>query len=216
MRLLNTFICLLVVLFTSVCLAQVLPEGINTVPFICEARNDLPEPVTEAEKEQALQRERYRTVLPAYLTAMPETPITEIVMPVEGVMLSQVTNTWGGPRSGGRRHEGQDIFAAKDTPIYSGTEGYVYRIGPNIRGGNTVVVVTNAGWRMYYAHLSSYAEELQEGQFVDSNTLLGYVGNTGNAVTTPPHLHLGIYTSQENSCDWTAIDPLPYLIDREQ
>ena len=203
--------CFLTIL--TVGFSQVLPDGIDKLPFVCEARANETTPTTEAEREQAEQREKYRTVLPAYLTAMPEDPITEIKVPVEGVSLSEVADTWGGPRSGGRTHEGQDIFAAKDTAIYSGTEGYVYRIGSNIRGGNTVVVVTNAGWRIYYAHLSSYAEDLKEGQFVTTETLLGYVGNTGNAQSTPPHLHIGIYVSKENNCDWAAINPYPYFSD---
>jgi len=204
---------LLYVSFVTFAVAQVLPDGIDSLPFECEVRDTLVTPVTQAEKDQAEQRERYRSVLPAYLTAMPEEPITEIKIPVANVLTSEVADTWGGPRSGGRRHEGQDIFAAKDTAIFSGTEGYVYRIGSNIRGGNTVVVVTNAGWRIYYAHLSSYAEELREGQFVTTDTLLGYVGNTGNAQTTPPHLHLGIYVSKESNCDWTAINPFDYFSD---
>jgi murein DD-endopeptidase MepM/ murein hydrolase activator NlpD len=201
--------------FGPVGLAQVLPDGIDTVPFICEVPTDLPAPATAAEQAQAEQRQRYRVVLPAYLTAMPETPISQILMPVEGIAISQVADTWGGPRSGGRSHEGQDIFAPEDSPIYSGTEGYIYRIAANIRGGNTVVVVTNAGWRIYYAHLSSYAADIQEGQFVTTETLLGYVGNTGNALSTPPHLHLGIYIGQEDACDWHATNPLPYLINRD-
>ena len=71
------------------------------------------------------------------------------------------------------------------------------------------------GYRYYYAHLSNYADDLREGQFVTTDTLLGYVGNTGNAVTTPPHLHLGIYTSEPGRCDWDAINPLPLLVERD-
>lgn len=163
---------------------------------------------------QLERRARYREFLPAYFAAVPEAPDSTIVMPVEGVRVANVTNTWGSARGGGRSHEGQDIFAPEGTPIYSATEGYVYRIGENILGGNTVVVVSGGGYRYYYAHLSAYADDLREGQFVTTNTLLGYVGNTGNAASTPPHLHLGIYTSEPGRCDWDAIDPLPLIVDR--
>ncbi|HJX90088.1 MAG TPA: M23 family metallopeptidase, partial [Pyrinomonadaceae bacterium] len=60
----------------------------------------------------------------------------------------------------------------------------------------------------YYAHLNSYAPGLAKGDPVNTKTLLGYVGTTGNAQGTPPHLHFGIYTSDG------AINPLPLLVDR--
>lgn len=195
-------------------LAQVLPDGISSIPFECPPPTNPVVPRTEAERLQQESRARYRTVLPAYLVAMPAEPIREIVMPVLGVRVSQVADTWLAPRGGGRLHEGQDIFAPAGTPIYSGTEGYIYRIAPSILGGNTVTIVTNAGWRIYYAHLMAYAEGIREGQFVTTETRIGYVGNTGNAITTPPHLHLGVYTSPPGRCDWNAIDPLPLLVDR--
>ena len=76
-------------------------------------------------------------------------------------------------------------------------------------------MVGGGGRRYYYAHLSGYAETLIEGQFVTPETLLGYVGTSGNAIATPPHLHFGIYTGEAGTCDWDAIDPLPLLTDRE-
>ena len=198
--------------------AQTLPDGADVVPFECPpSRNPRPqvEPQTEAERLQLEQRARYREVLPAYFAAVPAEPDTEILMPVEGVRLRDITDTWGAGRGGGRSHEGQDIFAAEGTPVFSSTEGYVYRIGENILGGNTVVVVGGGGYRYYYAHLLGYADDLREGQFVTPDTLLGYVGRTGNAAATPPHLHLGIYTSEPGRCDWDAINPLPLLVNRE-
>lgn len=211
MKLLSVF---LLFSFPVMLSAQVLPDSINTLPFECPPPENPVIPRNEAERLQQESRARYRSVLPAYLIAMPETPIYEIIMPVVGVQVSRVADTWGAARGGGRFHEGQDIFAPAGTPIYSGTEGYIYRIAPSILGGNTVTVVTNAGWRIYYAHLSHYADDIREGQFVTTDSRLGYVGNTGNAITTPPHLHLGIYTSPPGRCDWHAIDPLPLLTNR--
>lgn len=134
----------------------------------------------------------------------------ELLMPVEGVYLSQVSDTWGAARSEGRSHEGTDIFAPEGTAVYSATSGYVEYIGPYGVGGNTVTVVGAGGVRYYYAHLSGYAEGLDDGQTVTTETLLGYVGKTGNAETTPPHLHFGVYTGF-----WDAENPFPLLVDRE-
>lgn len=133
-------------------------------------------------------------------------PPAKIVMPVPGVTKKQIANTWQAPR-GNRRHEGQDIFAKRGTPIYSATRGYVYKIGENNLGGQTVSVIGAGGRVYYYAHLDAYAEGLKEGDYVTPQTKLGFVGTTGNAQGTPPHLHFGVYTPSG------AINPLPLLRD---
>ena len=147
----------------------------------------------------------------AYARAQPLSTArdAELLIPVEGVVLSQVSDTWGAARSEGRSHEGTDIFAPEGTPVYSATPGHVEWIGPYGVGGNTITVVGAGGVRYYYAHLSGYAEGLENGQNVTTETLLGYVGSTGNAATTPPHLHFGVYTGF-----WNAENPYPLLVDR--
>ena len=134
---------------------------------------------------------------------------SQIVMPLESVPKKRVANTWKAPRGRERLHEGQDIFAPRGTPIYSATEGYVYRIGENALGGQTVSVVGAGGRIYYYAHLDSYAPGIAEGDYVTTQSVLGYVGTTGNAQGTPPHLHFGVYTTSG------AINPLPLLTDRQ-
>jgi peptidoglycan LD-endopeptidase LytH len=143
----------------------------------------------------------YRNI--AKLKELP--PDQSLLMPVEGVSVSQVADTWGAPRPNDRLHEGQDIFAAKGTPVRSATFGYVVRITDQVLGGKSVFVIGAGGRRYFYTHLDSFAEGLQEGQEVTTNTILGFVGNTGNAATTPPHLHFGVYENGE------AINPLPFL-----
>jgi murein DD-endopeptidase MepM/ murein hydrolase activator NlpD len=135
-------------------------------------------------------------------------PESKIVMPFKDVTKKQIANTWGAPRGEGRRHEGQDIFAPRGTPILSATSGYVYKIGENNLGGQTVSVISKGGRVYYYAHLDSYAPGLEVGDPVSTRTVLGFVGTTGNAQGTPPHLHFGVYTMTG------AINPLPLLTDR--
>jgi murein DD-endopeptidase MepM/ murein hydrolase activator NlpD len=147
-----------------------------------------------------------------YMHSLP--PDEEILMPVRGVRVRQVADTFGAPRSGGRRHEGQDIFAPRGTPVYSATGGVVLRMGYGQLGGNFVYVLGPGGRRYYYAHLEAYARGLEEGQEVTPSTLLGYVGNTGNARTTPPHLHFGVYGSRWRG-DERVINPLVLLKDRD-
>ena len=135
-------------------------------------------------------------------------PDRKIAMPFADVTKRQIADTWGAPRGAGRQHEGQDIFAPKGTPVLSATTGYVYRIGENNLGGQTVSVISAGGRVYYYAHLDAYAPGLEVGEPVTTRTVLGFVGTTGNAQGTPPHLHFGIYTMSG------AINPLPLLTDR--
>lgn len=129
-------------------------------------------------------------------------------MPLPEISKKQISDTWHAPRGADRLHEGQDIFAPLGTPIYSATAGYVYNVGEDNLGGHTVSVVGAGGRIYYYAHLDSYAPTIAEGDRVTTRTILGFVGTSGNAAGTPPHLHFGIYDPSG------AINPLPLLTDR--
>jgi murein DD-endopeptidase MepM/ murein hydrolase activator NlpD len=194
--------------------AQVFPDGISDLPFTCPTSADSrPALPTDSERLENERRTRYREVFPAYLAAVPLEPDVALLMPIPSVSARAVVNTWGGLRDGGRLHEGQDIFAPRGTPVLAAAPGFVYRIGLNNRGGNVVVVVAAGGRRHYYAHLDAFGD-IREGQAVDVHTVLGYVGTSGNAAGTPPHLHFGLYEGPAGSCEWNAIDPLPLLVDR--
>ena len=137
-------------------------------------------------------------------------PDQNLEMPVQGVTKSQVADTWHVPREGDRLHEGQDIFAKRGTPVFSATDGYIFRIGENKLGGQTVSVIGAGGRIYYYAHLDSYAPNMAAGDHVTTQTVLGYVGNTGNAASGPTHLHFGVYAREG------ALNPLPLLTDRPE
>ena len=137
-----------------------------------------------------------------------QTPDSKLAMPLEDVSKRAIADTWQAPRGTSRRHEGQDIFAPRGTPILSATRGIIFKIGENTLGGQTVSVIGSGGRIYYYAHLDSYARGIQVGDPVTTRTVLGYVGTTGNAQGTPPHLHFGVYTTTG------PINPLPLLTDR--
>jgi len=131
-----------------------------------------------------------------------------VLMPVYGVKVDGVADTWHEPRPDNRVHEGQDLFAPKGTPVFSGTRGYVVRISTSEIGGNSVYVL-GTGRRVYfYTHFDRFPDELHVGQYVGVDTVLGFVGNTGNAETTPSHLHFGVYDMN------VALNPLLFLVDR--
>ena len=121
-----------------------------------------------------------------------EPPPAILPVPVEGVDRSQLADTFGALRSEGRRHEGIDIFAPRGTPVRSATRGVVVHKRWNRLGGKTVTVFGPAGWFHYYAHLDDW-DVPSRGDWVEAGTVLGYVGDTGNAKGTPTHLHYGIY-----------------------
>jgi peptidoglycan LD-endopeptidase LytH len=131
----------------------------------------------------------------------------QLPIPVARVTLGQIMDTWGGARPEGRKHEGVDIFAPTGTPIYSATDGIVIRKGWNRLGGKTVTIWGAGDKRYYYAHLSRYAS-ITERQIVTRGTLIGFVGNSGDASSTPPHLHFGVYDK-----NWKASNPYPMLED---
>ncbi len=147
----------------------------------------------------------------AYAPKAMSAPAPEFIrVPVQGIKTKHIANTFGGPRSNGRKHEGTDIFAAIGTPVLAAAEGMVVQVGTNNLGGQVVMVWGYGDRYYYYAHLSKFAN-IQVGDMVKAGDVVGYVGLTGNAFGTPPHLHFGVYTS-----DWQAINPWPLLRDAGQ
>jgi murein DD-endopeptidase MepM/ murein hydrolase activator NlpD len=127
-------------------------------------------------------------------------------MPVVGIQPNHLYNSWGDPRDGGRRrHKGIDIFAPKGTAVVAVADGTISYLGDQPKGGNCLWLTTEDGTSFYYAHLDRWAPGLYEGLEVRSGDLLGYVGNTGNARTTPPHLHFGVNDNDE------MVNPYPIL-----
>ncbi len=118
---------------------------------------------------------------------------------------ARVQSFWGAERDGGARsHEGIDIFAPRGTPLIAAAPGRVSRVNENNLGGKVVWLrPTGRNYTLYYAHLDK--QLVQDGDMVKVGDTIGLVGNTGNAISTKPHLHFGIYSTGG------AIDPYPFV-----
>lgn len=129
-----------------------------------------------------------------------------LAFPVQGGSNRSVQSYFGAERDGGRRdHHGIDIFAPRGTAVLAAANGTVRSIAPNSLGGNVVWQSDGErGLTLYYAHLDRHA--VSEGQSVRAGDTVGFVGNTGNARTTAPHLHFGIYRRGLG-----PVDPWPYV-----
>ena len=132
---------------------------------------------------------------------IPSGEIAAALCPVAGPV--SFTNTWGAPRSGGRTHQGVDIFAAEGTPVVAVAPGTVEHYHNNL-GGLSYRLTADDGTYYYGTHLSAY-ENVGAGH-VQAGTIIGYVGRTGNAAGTPPHLHWEIHPGGRGT---PAIDPTP-------
>lgn len=119
--------------------------------------------------------------------------------------LADISDSWGDFRPGWRMHEGTDILAPRGSLVVSPTNAVVTNVGYDRLGGN-YVLTGNAGKEQYYfAHLDRIAPGITPGKMLAPGDLIGFVGMTGNAEYTVPHLHFGIYHKSR------ALNPYPHL-----
>jgi murein DD-endopeptidase MepM/ murein hydrolase activator NlpD len=130
------------------------------------------------------------------------------------------SNDWGDARSGGRRHQGTDVFAEKHSPVVAVADGFVTAIGDSDRSGFYVRIAHRDGWESWYMHLNNdtpgtddgaggpefaYAPGLEVGMYVAAGTVIGYVGDSGNAEGSSAHTHFELHHNGR------AVNPHPYL-----
>lgn len=133
------------------------------------------------------------------------------VFPVHGP--ASFTNTFGAPRAVVDWHHGEDIFAPMGAPILAVAAGTVFSVGWNDLGGNRLWLRDRLGNEFYYAHLSAFSPLAVDGTQVQAGDVLGFVGNSGDAERTPPHLHFEIHPVGMLSLGYDGVvDPNPYLL----
>ncbi len=140
------------------------------------------------------------------INALPQTADADVTIPILfGVEVSDLTPNFGDPRSGGRTHEGLDILAPRGTPIVSPTEAVVMRTGTGSSAGTYVYTANPGGETFVYMHLDAIADGVTNGVELLRGDIIGYVGNTGNAIGGPTHLHFELRKSG------APTDPFPRL-----
>jgi murein DD-endopeptidase MepM/ murein hydrolase activator NlpD len=117
------------------------------------------------------------------------------------------SDDWGAPRQDTGFHQGNDIFATAGTPLVSVCKGTLHRVGTNVVPGNRLWVKCDKGGdEFFYGHLSAFANNAHSGLHVEAGQVVGFVGSTGDAEQTPPHLHFEVHPSGGK-----AVDPYPFL-----
>ena len=130
-----------------------------------------------------------------------------LMVPVEGIEPRDLTDTYHQGRSGGRIHMATDILAMRGTPVLAAAPGRIIKLANGGAGGITIYVADVSGrYLHYYAHLMGYAPNVKEGLAVREGEVIGFVGTTGNAPPSAPHLHFQVMRSDANYWNGTPID----------
>lgn len=135
----------------------------------------------------------------------------KLQVPVQGMPPSRLQDTFDASRGGQRKHKAIDIMAPRGTPVVAADHGFVAKISSNRAGGLAVYQADSSGrFVYYYAHLDGYAEGLREGQALRPGDLIGYVGTTGNAPESAPHLHFAVMLLTRKGHWWGGESVNPY------
>ena len=123
-------------------------------------------------------------------------------------------DSYGGVRSDvpGGWHHGDDLFAPLGRPVLAVADGTVFAVGWNQTGGWRLWLRDRFGNGFYYAHLAGYTALAKNNHHVRRGQVLGFVGNTGDAFTTLPHLHFEVHPNELLYLGYDgAVNPTTYL-----
>ena len=138
----------------------------------------------------------------------------KLMIPVVGIKLDDLQDTYNDARSENRVHNAIDIMAPGGTPVVAAGDGEIVRFFDSKLGGITIYQLSaDKKFIYYYAHLQKRADNLQEKSFVKRGTVIGYVGDTGNAGAGNFHLHFSISVPNDPARYWDGenLNPFPIL-----
>lgn len=212
--------CALVVAMVGAAVAMARGYGVRPGDVAAPAATAVPAPTSDATPVPADDDASVPTVKPSGTEVVTPEDVAlltrEIAMPLDGVNPSALHSNFDEQRGGGTRaHQALDIMAARRTPIRSAAAGRVLKLFTSAAGGLMVYAADSSErFVLMYAHLDGYADGLHDGARLARGQVIGYVGSTGNASPTAPHLHFAIARSADVK-RWSRgkpIDPLPVLV----
>ncbi len=189
-------------------------------PHVARPRPRTAKPATHVTRPHPTVRKRHHDAKPRRkhrrgdnpLKVTPPLGLDQYVFPVAGA--SSYIDTYGAFRGDvpGNWHHGDDIFAALGTPVVAVADGTLNRVGWQRLGGWRLWVRDSRRNEFYYAHLSGYSPLALHSKRVKAGDVIGYIGNTGDAFTTSPHLHFEIHPVSLLRLDYNgAVNPTTYL-----
>jgi murein DD-endopeptidase MepM/ murein hydrolase activator NlpD len=192
-----------------------LPAG-TTIAFAFSASRQAAHKSTTTEGKGSSAKTKHRHKPAEPLTAVPSLSYkpSHYVFPVDGG--ASYVDTYGANRSDvyDGWHHGDDLFAPLGTPVVAVARGTLSLVGWNEIGGWRLWLTDNKGNSFYYAHLAGYARWILKHRKVHAGQVVGFLGRTGDAFTTTPHLHFEIHPHEPAFVKLGydgAVDPTTYL-----
>jgi len=188
------------------------PHHTNTTPSASSSSHTQTSPVHTTTKAKKHRHHKRRAPQP--LTARPSLGYKpgHYVFPVNGG--ASYSDTYGGVRNDiyDGWHHGDDLFASLGTPIVAVATGKLSLVGWNQLGGWRLWLTDGRGNSFYYAHLAGYSRWILDHPNVKAGQVIGFLGRTGDAFTTDPHLHFEIHPQLYLRLGYDgAVDPTTYL-----
>lgn len=153
-------------------------------------------------------------VLPALSGAAKRPTLPELGYPLAEVKTKELHSQFADKRRG-HRHNAIDLMRKRGTPVMAVTDGVIRKLYRSKSGGISIYMFDGSQeYCFFYAHLDHYAKGLHEGQEVQKGEVIGYVGSTGNARRSAPHLHFAVSLTGPKRL-WSGgipIDPYPMLL----
>ncbi|MBV8256551.1 MAG: M23 family metallopeptidase [Actinobacteria bacterium] len=180
-------------------------------PATAAATTATPKPQTRPAMPHARHHGRQRH-LRRPLKVTPPLGETGYIFPIAGG--AQFSDTYGAHRGdiSDGWHHGDDLFAPLGTPVVAVADGTLSLIGWEQLGGWRLWLTDAKGNQYYYAHLSGYSPKALRNHHVRAGEILGFLGRTGDAFTTTPHLHFEVHPVSLLRLGYDgAVDPTRYL-----